>query len=251
MDYAKCKPPIHWRPGTVVLALLLVFPLTQSAARPDQKPDLSGLSTEERRSIDSAWSYEKLMVGPAAYYQCVAGNLSGLSAARTLTTSASQSRAESHVSSGTSEQIKKLAYFVGLWTLEGEMMSSELGPPGRFTGTHRNELASDGSSLISHWDERRPSGTESGTAVYSYDPVNNNYKYHGTSSEGETEDSIGTLQGDTWTWLSSLRLPSAGLARGRFVIKQILATSYDFHFEISSQNGEWTTVMKGKASKSK
>jgi len=191
------------------------------------------------------------MVGPAAYYQCVADKLSALTAVRTSATSPSQSFAESQVSNGNTEQSKKLAYFVGLWTLEGEMMASPFGPAGRFTGTHRNELAPDGSSLISHWDERRPSGSESGTAVYSYDPTSKTYRYHGTNSEGETEDSIGTLQGDTWTWVSSLRLPSAGIAKGRFVTKQTSAMSYDFHFEIRSQSGGWTTVMKGTALKSK
>jgi hypothetical protein len=254
-----------------IFAFLLLHPHIQLAAQPNQKPDLSELSQWERQSIESACAYENTIDGPAAYYRCLANKVAEVSATGTSSTGVPQSRSISQFSSGMSEQSKlnsstgstvggtrspgrtpeqeKLSFFVGQWTIEGEIKTSPLGPSGGYTGTHRNDWAPDGVSLILHWDEHRPTGSDSGTGVYTYDAVNRNYKYQGTSSDGETENSVGTLQGDTWTWLSNISLPSAEIARGRFVIRQTSTAAYDFRFEIGSQAGVWTLVMEGKATK--
>lgn len=44
-----------------------------------QKPDLSGLSQEERQSIESACAYDKNINGPAAYNRCLQTQLNMLS----------------------------------------------------------------------------------------------------------------------------------------------------------------------------
>lgn len=45
------------------------------------RPDTSGLTAEERSSLESACSTAKLVQGPGAYYQCVRGQLSQLATA--------------------------------------------------------------------------------------------------------------------------------------------------------------------------
>jgi hypothetical protein len=52
----------------MMLAILLCSPLL---AQTNQAPDLSGLSAEERQSVETACSYQRTVVGPAAYYGCV------------------------------------------------------------------------------------------------------------------------------------------------------------------------------------
>jgi len=46
-----------------------------------EKPDLSGLTPEERQSIEMACLQEKVLQGPAAYYICIRHQLSLLSKA--------------------------------------------------------------------------------------------------------------------------------------------------------------------------
>jgi len=44
-----------------------------------QQPDLSGLSADDRTSIQSTCSHEKYSLGPAAYHQCLQTQLNKLS----------------------------------------------------------------------------------------------------------------------------------------------------------------------------
>src|SRR5580704_4299996 len=127
-----------------------------------QQPDLSGTTQEERESIESACSYDKVVVGPAAYHRCVQNQLNELERTTgpghptallpqtqlTPSTIAKQS-------ADPSPEIRKLAYFIVTWTLEGETLQSPLGVAGRLKGMHRNAWTPDGVSLASQWDEQR------------------------------------------------------------------------------------------------
>ena len=223
-----------------------------------RRPDLSRLTAEEHRSIESACSREKYLEGPAAYHACVSKQINALGRA-TGTGPAAENPMPTALpfTSTTGQQVsgasqpKRLGYFLGTWTLDGDMKTSPFGPGGRFTGTQRNEWMSDGLSLASRWGEQRPTGSDSGKAVYSYDSNQKVYKYHGTDSEGETEDSTGTVEGDTWTWTSNPTLPNGETVKGRFTVKENSSTFYSFRFEIAPQHSEWMTVMEGRATKLK
>ncbi len=69
------------------LLIKLVFILLLSGrtivAQSSESPDLSGVSQEDRVSIESACAYQKYSVGPAAYHQCVAKQLATLGDSRT------------------------------------------------------------------------------------------------------------------------------------------------------------------------
>ncbi len=51
---------------------------------------------------------------------------------------------------------KKLEYFAGNWTMEGDMKPSPFGPAGKFTATEHNEWMPGGFFLVSHSDENTP-----------------------------------------------------------------------------------------------
>jgi hypothetical protein len=209
-------------------------------------PDLSGLSSEDRRSIESACSHAKYMEGPAAYYQCLRTQLDTLSGPSLpgltrVTSPAQQSNPE----------FRELKYFVGQWTIRGEAKASLLGPAGKLTATQHNELGSDGVSVVSDWEEERSGSKDSGQAVYQYDAASGTYTYHSVDASGETEDSVGTLSGSTWTWLSSMTLSDGTAVQGRFTIQKESISAYTLKFEIMPANEAWAEVMEGRASKQK
>lgn len=259
------RSPVQIGGACVVAILASCFPLP-AGGQSSRKPDLSSLTSEERNSIESACSYEKLVVGPAAYYGCIHSQLrqfqtlnkTGREKSEASTVSP-EFRPESSQSllaarypqtSGTSVDLKKLQYFIGTWTLAGDMKTSPFGAGGKFTGTQQNEWAMDSTSMISKWSDKLPAGNDTGKGIFSYDFIQKVYKYHGTSSDGESEDSTGTVEGDTWTWLSNPKGPNGMIMRGRYIQKITSPMSYDFRFEIASQGGGWMTVREGKAEKS-
>jgi hypothetical protein len=231
-----------------------------------KKPELSGASQEDRTSIESVCSYEKLVVGPAAYHQCVQNQLSKLAGSQRVDTSSGShsSVARQLPSSALSleptaaqqtptpgPELRRLGYFIGTWTLSGIINTSPFGPGGKFTGTHHNGWSSDSLSLVSQWDEQRPDGVDSGHAVYRYDSDQKIYRYNGVDSTGEAEDSTGTVEGNTWIWISNPTMENGETMKGRFTMKEVSSTSYSFRFETASANGEWKTAMEGNAAKTK
>jgi len=217
-----------------------------SALSGSTSPDLSGLSSDDRRSIESVCSHAKCIEGPAIYHRCLQAQLSALSGSGTSGVVRVSGSAQQ-----TNTEFRELKYFVGTWTITGEAKASLLGPPGTLAGTHRNELGSDGSSVISYWEEERSGSKNSGQAVYRYDSANKTYTYHSVDVSGETEYSVGTLSGQTWTWLSTLTLSDGTAVSGRFTVREESTSAYTLKFEIQPANGAWSEVMEGRASRQK
>jgi hypothetical protein len=201
-----------------------------------QRPDTSSLTSQERQSIEMACSYEKNVVGPAAYYACVKTQLSSLQhlpQPQSLTPSATPAQRTA---------LARLGYFLGTWTL--------LSNDGRFKVTQNNEWSADGLSIISTWEEERPSGTDSGRATYSLRPDGETYEYDGVNQDTELEKSIGVFADGSWTWSSDLGNPSSG--KGRFTVHQISSTHYSFRLEKTDSGGNnWVLIREGNAIKSK
>jgi hypothetical protein len=143
---------------------------------------------------------------------------------------------------------KKLEMFAGSWTLEGDMKASSMGAGGKMTETEKCEWMEGGFYLVCHTDVKSSMGNGSGLSVMGF--YDKNYTYREFNSWGEFNDSKGSLDGDTWTWLSDDKMGSMTV-KGRFTMKVTSPTSYDFSFEMSQDGTKWTTVMDGKATKSK
>jgi Protein of unknown function (DUF1579) len=143
---------------------------------------------------------------------------------------------------------KKLDYFAGNWSLEGEMKPGPFGPGGKFTATEHNEWMEGGFFLVSHSEENSPMGKAKGLAIFGYNPEEKVYTYNGFNSMGEGEAAQGTLNGDTWTYTNEEKIEGK-MIKGRFSITQLSATAYNFKFEMQPQGGQWATMMEGKATK--
>jgi len=145
-------------------------------------------------------------------------------------------------------ELKNLDYFTGTWHLSGDMKASPFGPAGKFTGTEHNEWMEGGFFLVSRSEESMPAGKAKGLAIFGYDNDGKAYTYQAFNSMGEAEHARGALEGNIWTWTNEQKMGDK-LMRGRFTVKTISPTAYEFKFEMAPEGGDWSTVMEGKATK--
>ncbi|MBZ5706132.1 MAG: DUF1579 domain-containing protein [Acidobacteriia bacterium] len=145
-------------------------------------------------------------------------------------------------------ELKKLDYFVGTWTLDGDMKPGPFGPGGKMTETEKVEWMQGNFFLVIHSDFKSAMGNGMGMAYMGYNPEDKVYTYDAFNSMGEAEHSKGTLSGDTWTWTSEDKM-GGKIMKGRFTIKELSATSYSFKFEMAGEDGNYASMMEGKATK--
>ncbi len=148
-------------------------------------------------------------------------------------------------------ELRKLEYFAGNWTWEGDMKPGPMGPGGKMIMTEDNKWMDGGFFLTMQSEFKSPAmGSGSGMAYMGYDAGNKVYTYDEFNSMGESQHSTGTVDGDTWTWIGEQHLGGHTM-KTRFIMKALSATSYTFQFEMSPDGSNWSTVMDGKATKEK
>lgn len=144
-------------------------------------------------------------------------------------------------------ELKKLDYFVGTWTLEGDMEPGPMGPGGKMTETDHNQWMDGGFFLVVRSEFTIATmGSGTGVAYMGYDPNEKGYTYDEFNSMGEAIHSKGTVEGDTWIW-SGERKTDGGTTRTRWIVKIVSPISYNFKFEMSADGTNWNTVVEGKA----
>lgn len=87
-------------------------------------------------------------------------------------------------------------------------------------------------------------------AVMGYNAEDKMYTYDGFDNAGMHDVSKGTVQGDTWSWNNETKMQGK-VMKGRFTIKEVSPTVYTYKFEYSADGSNWTTAVKGKATKVK
>jgi hypothetical protein len=145
---------------------------------------------------------------------------------------------------------KKLDIFAGSWTLEGELKSSSGGSGGKFIENEKCEWMDGEFFVVCHVDIKSSMGNGTGLGVMGYSADDKTYNYREFNSWGESMDSKGSINGDTWTWTNDEKRGTA-IIKGRFTMNVTSSTSYTFAYETSQDGTKWTTEMDGKASKSK
>ncbi len=145
-------------------------------------------------------------------------------------------------------ELKKLDYFVGTWTDDGEMKPGPMGPGGKMTVSEKNEWMPGGFFLTLHSIFNSDMANGSGIAFMGYDPDNKQYTYDEFNSMGERTHFTGTVNGDTWTWVGDQKMGDQKM-KGRYTTKILSPTSYSSKFEMSPDGTNWTTIMDGKSTK--
>ena len=146
-------------------------------------------------------------------------------------------------------ELKKLDFLAGNWSMEGELKPGPMGPGAKMTGTDQIEWMEGGYFLV--WHSKFSGGTMgnvSATAFMGYNTNDKVYTYDDFNSMGEAEHSNGTVDGDTWTWMSDIKMGPTTV-KGRYVMKVLSPTAYSFKFDVSQDGTTWTTVMDGKNTK--
>ena len=145
---------------------------------------------------------------------------------------------------------KKLDVFAGSWTLDGDVKPGPMGPGGKITEYEKCDWMEGGFFLVCNTDFKSAMGNGTGISLMGYSGEEKCYTYREFNSWGEFTDSKGTVDGDTWSWTNDEKMGSTPM-KVRFTMKMTSATSYTFIVEISPDSAKWTTVMDGKATKSR
>jgi hypothetical protein len=145
-------------------------------------------------------------------------------------------------------ELKKLNYFVGTWTVEGEIKPGPMGRGGKFTGTNHVQWMDGAFFLVTHSEFNGPMGKGTETAYMGYDSNDKMYTYDSFNSLGEADHAKGNVDGDTWTWRSETTMGPQTM-KGRLTIKVLSPTVYKFRFETSADSTTWNTVLEGRDSK--
>jgi hypothetical protein len=89
-----------------------------------------------------------------------------------------------------------------------------------------------------------------GLSIMGYDPENQVYTYSAFDNAGHAEFSRGAYDKGTWSWTSESKMNGKPL-KSRFTLKEVSPTVYTFKWDGSYDGSPWTTMMEGKATKSK
>jgi len=144
---------------------------------------------------------------------------------------------------------KKLEVITGTWSVEGEVKPNPMGPGGKMSEDEKCDWMDGGFYVICHTQFKSAnSGNGTALSVFGYSPEDKVYTYKEFNSWGETMESRGAVEGDTWTWNSDEKMGDKSM-KGRFTMKFSSPTSYSFTYEMSSDGAKWTLVVDGKATK--
>ena len=151
-----------------------------------------------------------------------------------------------------------MGYFVGQWTGEYDRKASPFGPAGKFTYTEdvdKTQVAwlPSGFFQVMHWESKGPEGEAKGKGltVVAYNAEEKVYYSFIFDSSGGAGVLKGTVEGDTLTLNSSEFKRDGKIMKRRYVATKLSLTSFSFKQEYSTEGGPWSTILEGKAIKTK
>lgn len=147
-------------------------------------------------------------------------------------------------------EVKKLAYFAGTWTSEGEIKANPMMPAGKMTMTDTCTWFSGGFHVVCNSKGTGPMGKMQGLGILGYNTEEKVYTYNGIDNMGRLEGAKGTTDGKTWAYTSEEKMGGKTMY-GRYTMSDLTPDSYTFKWEMSEDNKAWSAVMEGKATRAK
>ena len=145
-------------------------------------------------------------------------------------------------------EVKKLDAMAGSWLLEGDIKPNAMGPGGKMTEDEKCSWMDGGFFLVCNVDYKSATGSGYGLGVVGYSTDEKAYTYHEFNSWGESMDSRGSVDGDTWIWTSDEKMGDK-IMKGRFTMKFTSPSAYNFTYELSPDGSKWSVAVDGKATK--
>jgi hypothetical protein len=145
---------------------------------------------------------------------------------------------------------KRLGYFVGKWTTEGEMKASPMGPGGKISSTDDCAWFEGNFAVVCHYNGTTPMGPSKSIGIMGYSTEEKVYTYYGVDNSNMAMTSVphGTVQGDTWTYDDEGQMGGQKF-KSRVTIKELSPAAYSFKMEIQGPDGKWTPMMESKSTK--
>jgi hypothetical protein len=145
---------------------------------------------------------------------------------------------------------EKLAYFVGKWTMEGDMKESPAGPGGKLTGKDNCEWFEGKFAVVCNSTGTSPMGPTKGLGILGYSAEEKAYTYYGVDNSGQVQTTVprGTKDGDTWTYTDESKM-GGKMIKSRYIVKEESPSAYTFKWEIQGEDGKWATIVEGKETK--
>ena len=146
---------------------------------------------------------------------------------------------------------KRLGYFVGKWTTEGELKASPMGPGGKITQNDTCEWFSGGFAVVCHSDGKTPAGPSKTIGIMGYSTEEKVYTYYGLDNTAMAMASVpkGTRGADgTWTY-NDEGVMGGQKYKSRVTIKELSPTEYTFKMEMQGPDGKWMPLMEAKSTK--
>lgn len=151
---------------------------------------------------------------------------------------------------GPSAEHKRLGYFVGAWSVSGEMKPGVMGPGGKFSGTETCEWFQGGFAVVCRSEGEGPMGPTQGLSIMSYSPEERVYTYYGTDNSGTAMTSVprGTVQEKTWSFTDETVMGGAKV-KSRVTIDAVSPSKYRFTMDIEGPEGKWIRLFESTATK--
>ena len=140
---------------------------------------------------------------------------------------------------------KKLEYFLGKWTVESEIKANEYVPAGKTVGTQTCTLGPGGFSIECLTEGQTIPRT---FVIIAYDSHAKAYTIFYVSSIGLVGTGIGSVNGNTWTWMVEDSF-AGKVVKGRTTITMLSPTEWATKYEMADGKGGYTTIVEGKATK--
>lgn len=139
---------------------------------------------------------------------------------------------------------KKLAYLLGKWTVESEIKANAYVPAGKGVTTQTFTLE-PGGFYIEYLAEGQVPRT---LGIIAYDSHAKVYTSFYASSAGLVGTGIGSVSGNTWTWMVEDKLAGKAV-KGRSTVTMLSPTEYTSKYEMADGKGGYTTIAEGKGTK--
>jgi uncharacterized protein DUF1579 len=143
---------------------------------------------------------------------------------------------------------KKLGYFIGNWSMDGDMKPGPMGPGGKMTGSENCSWFDGRYAVVCKDSGTGPMGPMKGMGVITYDREDKMYEYFGIDSTGMSEKAEGKYENDSYVYTNEGKMNGKSY-KGRYTMSNMKPDSYDFKYEMSEDGNTWNTVMEGKNTK--